>query len=104
MLCWFLNYNSKISRNYTYIPSAIPSLQVTAEHPTGLPALPSNFSPAVPLTPESVCMSSMLPSPFVPLVLSPTVSTFASPFLSLQISSSVLSHLGVNLGNSGRPG
>ena len=90
-------------------PPPIPSLQVRAEHPAGPPALHRTGSPAVPWSPESVCVSIDATFSIGPLFLSPTVSTspfstFASPFLSLQIGSSMLFYLGVNLGNSGRPG
>ena len=51
-----------------------PPLQVITEHQAGLLVLYSNFSPAIYFTHDSVYMLMLL-SPFVPLSLSPTVST-----------------------------
>ena len=46
------------------LPSPILSLQVIIEHQTGLPVLHRNFSPAIHLTGDRVCMLMLL-SPFI---------------------------------------
>ena len=73
-----------LSPSLASLPSCHPIPLGHTEHQTGLPALHSNFSPAVYLTLDSIHVSMLL-SPFVPLLPSPTVSTGPfSPSLELH--------------------